>query len=380
MKKLSIAIAAAIFSAALPCLAAEAPLSITQLTALLNEALNERSKLQKENPAVEYAESDNPASNFRKTSDQKGGRYPYGVTIVNREFYCPFCKKTTAAPTAAATARKAKEQARNAPRNAPKAEPAAEGRSPDVDAEGNVIHAPNCTKGKTAEAKWRELVAAVDATLDFNERIDEETEFIEDVKARIDDIRRGRSSDRPPLKIRQRRRTGPQTMPALESLFKVKFGSAVHPKEEDLASRAGEYFFTPRLPFRAFDRYTVSVVPSSGKVWAVRAEISPARALGANIEEEMRAARAAIEYKFDTTARALGPQESVFEFAAESGSTNVARRVYLSPGAITAFDLKLREEAWKEDPSRRPIIPALPSPEEEELSDRKTLERDAEAL
>ena len=369
--------------------------TMTQLKSYLESALAERTKLQRENPAVEYADSDNPARNFLKTTNQKNGRYPFGCTLVNRDFYCPFCKRSTADKPGAAEAAAAKTKTSGAKSTGTKTSGRGTTRKPaeepaeTLDADGLLVHDASCTKGRAVELQWRELVEKIALTEEYNEKIAEKTAEINDIKERIEDLKLGRTTTREPLRIK----TKSNEPFWLESIFRAPFGKAAQNTPLAETGRKNFYTFTPRQPFRVYDRYTVGLIPSTKQIWSVRAEISPARALGVDLRKELDRARAVMEFKYEIPARRISSTDWVFEFAepapkgaktdadGNDSSTNIVRKIVLSPGCITAFDVKLRELAWKEDPSQRPDIPAPAYADDDDgLTERQQLEKDAEAL
>lgn len=299
---------AAVAAAQCACLAAE---SMTTLTSKLDALVAEKRKLQRQNPAVVFAEADNPSRNMMKTTDQIGGKYPFGTTKINRDYYCPYCKATTAGSNSS---------------------------------EDELTHASGCTKGKADELKWRDLLKKVKVTADFDELIAEKDAEIEEVKRQIDGMknqRRGQRADGDGL-------TPQETRPAsglsgFDGIFSMKFGTVIDVDNADKAEYADTYFFTPKKKFRYYDSYSCMVDPVSSKVYAIRASISMEVLPELDIAKEQVKVLELLNKKYGVKAKQLSPTEYRMTFEDYSGRP--ARKIFVTPDSIVAIDVALRKQA-----------------------------------
>ena len=74
---------------------AEQEETVSSLSKEIAAKETEKRKIDKENPCVLYMEEDNTGMNIKKTMDRCKGKYPKGVTYVNRTFFCPIHKVST---------------------------------------------------------------------------------------------------------------------------------------------------------------------------------------------------------------------------------------------------------------------------------------------
>lgn len=140
--------------------------SVADLNKELLQKTNELRKLQRENPAVEFAEHDNPAININRKVTQKTTAkkltYANGLTTINHKFYCPFHKGHIHDTSTGVC------------------HPLVSGSSTVTDVgvfshnrplSGNQITCLQCPKGVNAWAKWKELRDKIEETKKFNEQI-----------------------------------------------------------------------------------------------------------------------------------------------------------------------------------------------------------------
>ena len=306
-KTLAAAILAAVAAAGQFACHAE---SITSLTTKLNTLVAEKRKLQKQNPAVVFAETDNPSRNMMKTTDQIGGKYPFGTTKINRDYYCPYCKATTAGSNSS---------------------------------EVELVHASGCTKGKLDEQKWRDLLNKVKVTNDFDELIAEKDAEIEDVKRQIDGMknqRRGQGTDGDGAPQEIRPSSGAS---GFDGIFSMKFGTVIDVDTAEKGEYEDTYVFTPKKKFRYFDSYSCMVDPVSSKVYAIRAAISMEVLPELDIAKEQVKVLELLNKKYGLKAKQLSPTEYRMTF--EDSTGRPVRRIYVTPDSIVAIDLALRKQA-----------------------------------
>ena len=300
-------LAAAVVSMQCACLAAE---SMTSLTSKLNSLVAEKRKLQKDNPSVVFVEADNPSRNMLKTSDQMGGKYPFGATKINRDYYCPYCKATTAGQGGATGAEE-------------------------------VSHASGCTKGKADEQKWRDLLNKIKVTEEFDELIAEKDAEIAEVKRQIDGLknqRRGQASDERGEAAREA-----NTPSGFDGIFSMKFGTVIDVDSAEKAEYDDTYVFSPKKKFRYFDSYSCTVDPVSSKVYAIRATISMDRLLEVDISKEQLKVVELLYKKYGVKAKRLSATE--FRLTFEDSSGKAVRKIFVTPDSIVAIDVALRRQA-----------------------------------
>lgn len=285
--------------------------SLTSLTTKLNTLVAEKRKLQKQNPAVVFAETDNPSRNMLKTTDQIGGKYPFGTTKINRDYYCPYCKATTAGSNSS---------------------------------EAEVSHAQGCTKGKADEQKWRDLLKKVKVTNDFDELIAEKDAEIEEVKRQIDGLknqRRGQVTDGDESTPQATRPSSGSS--GFDGIFSMKFGTVIDVGTAEKAEYADTYVFTPKKKFRYFDSYSCMVDPVSSKVYAIRASISMDVLPELDIAKEQVKVLELLNKKYGVKAKQLSPTEYRMTF--EDSAGRPVRKIFVTPDSIVAIDLALRNRA-----------------------------------
>ena len=300
-------LAAAVAVAQCACLAE----SMTSLTTKLNSLVAEKRKLQKDNPSVVFAETDNPSRNMLKTSDQMGGKYPFGATKINKDYYCPYCKATTAGSN---------------------------GSSEEL------AHASGCTKGKADEQKWRELLKKIKVTEEFDELIAEKDSEIAEVKRQIDGMknqRRGQGTDEKGESAQdQKTSSGPS---GFDGIFSMKFGTVIDVDSAEKAEYDNTYKFTPKKNFRYFDSYSCTVDPVSSKVYAIRATISMDRLPEIDIAKEQLKVLELLNKKYGVKAKRLSATEFRMNFEDTSGKA--VRKIFVTPDSIVAIDVPLRKQA-----------------------------------
>ena len=307
-KTLATAILAAVVAASQLACPAE---SLTSLTSKLNALVAEKRKLQKQNPAVVFAETDNPARNMLKTTDQIGGKYPFGTTKINKDYYCPYCKATTAGSN-----------------------------NPEVE----LAHATGCTKGKGDEQKWRDLLKKVKITNDFDELIEEKDAEIEEVKRQIDEMknqRRGQGVDGEGATPQVNRSSSGSS--GFDGIFSMKFGTVIDVGTAEKAEYADTYVFTPKKKFRYFDSYSCMVDPVSSKEYAIRATISMDVLPELDIAKEQVKVLELLNKKYGVKAKKLSPTEYRMTF--EDSAGRPVRKIFVTPDSIVAIDLALRKRA-----------------------------------
>jgi len=290
--------------------------SLSSLTSKLNSLIAEKRKLQKQNPSVIFAEADNPSRNMQKTSDQVGGKYPTGAVKINREYYCPYCKATTA----------------NAQSGV------------QLSSDGTLVHASGCTKGKADEQKWRDMLKKVEVTADFDELIAEKEAEIEEVKRQIDNAKntwRAQATDGD-NSLSQDKKTSSGSG-KLDSIFSMKFGTVIDVETAEKGEYDNTYRFFPKKKFRYFDTYSCTVVPGSSKVYAIRASISMEALSEVDIAEEQLKVLELLNKKYDVKAKQLSPTEWKMTF--EDASGKPVRKIFVTPDSIVAIDVALRKEA-----------------------------------
>jgi len=286
--------------------------SISSLTTKLNALISEKRKLQKQNPSVVFAEADNPSRNIQKTSDQMGGKYPTGAVKINKEYYCPYCKVTTA--------------------------------NAQLSSDGTLVHAQGCTKGKLDEQKWRDLLGKVEVTADFDELIAEKDAEIEGIKRQIENAKntwRGQAADgEKTLPQEQKTASG---FSKFEGIFSLKFGTVVDVNSAEKAEYDNTYRFFPKKKFRYFDTYSCTVVPGSSKVYAIRASISMETLSEVDIAAEQSKVIELLYKKYGVKPKPLSPTEWKITFDDASGKP--VRKIFVTPDSIVAVDVALRREA-----------------------------------
>ncbi len=115
-----------------------------------------KSKALKDNPCVVYVEVDNPSINVKKTMDRQGGKYPKGVTMINRTFFCPIHK--TSSPCL---------------------------RYDRADRW--------CKKAQIAKSQWDSLRAGIEKTEQCLQKVESLESQLEELKDRLDEIKKEES-------------------------------------------------------------------------------------------------------------------------------------------------------------------------------------------
>ena len=297
--------------------------TVSSLNSKLIAAIEEKRKLQRQNPSVVYIETDNPAKNIQKTSDQMGGRYPVGVTRINKNYHCPYCKASTA-------------------------ESEREFKRPDgtvMHYNTDFTHRYNCTKGQFDEKKWRDMVKKVEETEEYDRMIAKKEEEIEELKKTIEEVKKGRDSNTG-SKSPATGSADAFTAEKFDGIFSMKFGTGIDTSSAGKAEFDNTYLFEPKKKFRYFNEYSCTVSPRSKKVFAIRARITADNAAGVELSEEQGKVIDLLERKYGIKAVKLSPSEYRMDFKNAAGKT--ARKIFVTSDSIVAVDVDMRKSVYKD--------------------------------